>query len=55
MSSFPLIVQPRVLAGQLALTPAALDTPTGHTSIDADLRTGESGRGIDLALARSDG
>ncbi|MEV5880968.1 NAD-dependent epimerase/dehydratase family protein [Streptomyces sp. NPDC052101] len=34
MSSFTLTVQANVLAGQLALTPAALDTPTGYTSID---------------------
>lgn len=34
VSSFTLTVQPTVLTGQLALTPAALDTPTGYTAID---------------------
>ena len=34
VSSFTLTVAPNVLAGQLALTPAAVDTTTGYTSID---------------------
>lgn len=33
VSSFSLTVQAPVLSGQLALVPAALDTPTGYTSI----------------------
>ncbi len=34
VSSFTLTVQPRVLAGELALTPAAIDSPTGYSAIE---------------------
>ncbi len=34
VSVFTLMVQPKVLAGQLALVPAALDTPHAYTSIE---------------------
>lgn len=47
VSSFTLTVAPNVLAGRLALTPAALDTPTGYTSI------GDAARAL-VTLARDD-
>ncbi|GAA2020179.1 NAD-dependent epimerase/dehydratase family protein [Catenulispora yoronensis] len=48
VSSFTLTVAPNILAGQLALTPAAIDTPTGYTAI------GDAARALIAVATASD-
>ncbi|MEY9911552.1 nucleoside-diphosphate-sugar epimerase [Catenulispora sp. MAP12-49] len=51
-SSFTFTIQPRVLAGQLALTPAALDTRTGFTAIEDAARALVTLAGDERAFGR---
>ncbi|MEY9932950.1 nucleoside-diphosphate-sugar epimerase [Catenulispora sp. GP43] len=52
-SSFTFTVEPRVLAGQLALTPAALDLATGFTAIEDAARALVTLAGDERALGRA--